>query len=196
MSVELDICNSAIIKLGGTPIDDLLADTKEARLCNMQYPKIRDAALRSAPWSFATKRKVLTPVDPVPLEFINGGEFVFQQPIDCVKVWKLWEQPYVKFRVEGRYIIADTNTINLYYVTKAAAVDSYDAAFMETIANLLAADLCYSLTGSTSLMQSLQGTADFWMNQARSYNSQEGTPDNFQFDSFEGSRIGGRAFYD
>jgi len=196
MSVALDICNSALIKLGVTPISDLDEDTKEARLCRIQYPIIRNATLRSAPWGFATRRKLLTPVDPMPLEFIDGGEFVFLQPVDCVKVWKLWGQPNVRFRVEGRYIIADDSSINLYYVSKATPEDNYDDMFSETVANRLAADLCYALVGSTTLKQGLEATADNWVREARSYNSQEGTPDNFGFDQFLGARTGGRAFYD
>jgi hypothetical protein len=196
MSVELDIYNSAIIKLGGTPLASADEDSKEGRLCRMQYPKIRNAALRSAPWGFAVKRKVLTPIDPNPLEFSDGDESVFQLPADCVRVWKLLDQPNIKYKVEGRYLIADDSSVNIYYISNAVAVDGFAADFMECAANLLAADLCYSLTQSTSLKASLESSAQFWINQARSNSSQEGTPDNYQFDTFLDSRTGGRAVYD
>lgn len=196
MSVELDIYNSAVIKLGATPLDAEDEDSKEGRLCRMQYPKIRDAALRSAPWSFAVKRKSLTYIDPNPLEFSNGDEFVFQLPADCVRVWKLLDQPRVKYRIEGRYLIADDSSVNIYYVSNTVAVDGFAADYMECVANLLAADLCYSLTQSTSLKAGLESSAQFWIQQARSTNSQEGTPDNFVFDQFIDSRVGGRAVYD
>lgn len=198
MSVELTICNSAIIKLGATPIQDLSDDTKEARLCRLQYPLIRDAALRSAPWSFAVARRVLTPITPRPaeVEFINGDEFVFSLPQNCVKVWKILDNSYVKYRQEGRYVIANDSSLYIYYVRNDVPPDFMDAQFIEATANLLAADLCYSITQSTSLKQGLESSAQFWISQARSYNSQEGTVENFQFDMFLDSRLGGRAVYE
>lgn len=195
MAIELDICNSAMIKLGVTPIQDLDEDTKEAKLCRMQYPKIRDAVLRSAPWGFATKRKTLTPIDPNPLEFQGRNESVFQLPVDCVKVWRIYDQPRTYYKIEGRFLIADDSSVDLYYVSSGVPVAFYDPNFMEAVANALASDLCYSLTGSATLKQSLEQTAEFWLTQARSYNSQEGTPDNFQFDDFIFSRVGADAIY-
>lgn len=193
MAVDVDICNSAMIKVGAALITAFTDNTKEARLCNHQYPRVRDAILRSAPWSFATKRVALTAA-VVTLEF--GDETVFQLPADCVKVWKL-DDPTAKFKVEGRRLLTSdiTDTLNLWYISNAATPADYDAAFQEAVACALAADLAYPLTQSDSLKQGLLQQTEFYINQARSYNSQEGTPDNFTFDTFLNSRVAGHEIY-
>ena len=193
MSVELDICNSALIKIGADLISDLTANTKEARLCNHQYPRVVKAILRSSPWAFAIKRVSLTPV-VIDQEF--GDENCFQLPADCVRVWKL-DDRHAKFKIEGRYLkTSDVGTANIYYVSKAVTPAEYDDSFSEAVACALAADLAYPMTQSDALKQGLLSQAEFYINQARSFNSQEQTPENFEFDSFINARIGGHAFYD
>lgn len=191
-TTTLEICNSALIKLGADLINDLTDNTKEARLCNHQYPRIVRAILRSAPWSFAVKRASLTPIVTT-LEF--GSENVFQLPADCVKVWKLYEDTTSKYKIEGRYLLSDDiDTAEIFYISKGVSPSDYDDCFSEAVSCALAADLAYPLTQSDALKQGLLQQAEFYINQARSYNSQEGTPDNFTFDGFLNARLGGGAY--
>lgn len=196
MSVEVDICTSAMIKLGAEPIQSLLDDTKEARLCRLQYPKARDAILRSAPWSFALKRIQLSPVAEE-LTFGDGNKF--QLPQDCVKFVKLYAgEGYVSqdtYSIEGDFLISTLETIQGWYVSNDVEVEKFDPNFKEAVACALAADLAYAITQSNTLKQSLMQTAMLWVQEARSYNSQEITPENFRFDEFLDARRGGHALY-
>lgn len=196
MSVEVDICTSAMIKLGAEPINDLNDDTKEARLCRIQYPKIRDAILRSAPWSFALKRVQLSPVAET-LVFGDGNKF--QLPQDCVKFFKLYAgDDYVsteKYRIEGDFLICSLETVQGWYVSNEIEVEKYDPNFREAVANALAADLCYAITQSNNLGQTLMANAKFFIDEARSYNSQEVTPESFTFDEFLNARRAGHEIY-
>lgn len=190
MAVDTDICNSALIKLGAEPINALSDNTKQARLCSIRYRPIRDAILRSAPWGFAIKRASLTPV-VVTLEF--GDELVFQLPADCVRVWKL-NDGRDSYKIEGRKLLSeDIDTCEIFYVSSDIDVNDYDAVFVEAVACALAADISYSMTQSQALMQGLTNMAEWWIGQARSYNSQEQTPESFKFDAFLNARIGGGA---
>lgn len=196
MSIEASICTSAMIKLGAEPITNLSDDTKEARLCRIQYPTIRDAILRSAPWSFAIKRVELSPVAD-PLLFGDGNKF--QLPQDCVKFFKLYAgEGYVStdtYKIEGDFLISSLETIQGWYITNDVEPEKFDPNFKEALANALAADLCYAITQSNNLQQMLMGQAKFFIDEARSYNSQEVTPEDFVFDEFLNSRRGGRALY-
>lgn len=197
MSVEVDICTSAMIKLGAEPINDLLDDTKEARLCRIQYPKIRDAVLRSAPWSFALKRIQLSPVSE---DLLFGDENIFQLPQDCVRFFKLYggdTSTYSRdvYKIEGDRLITSLATVQGWYVTNDVEPEKYDSNFKEAVAAMLAADLCYAITQSNNLKQDLLVQARIFIDEARSYNSQEVTPDDFVFDDFLDSRRGGRALY-
>jgi hypothetical protein len=193
-TIAVDICNSALIKLGAEPISDLTDNTKEAKLCRYQYEKVRNAVLRSAPWSFAVTRALLTPT-VVTLEF--GDENVFQLPADCVRVCKVNDGD-ATYKIEGRYLLTDDDEVEMYYVSKDATPSSYDAAFCEAVAATLAADIAYALTQSQAMMNGLLQLADFYINQARSMNSQEQTPESFKFDTFIDARTAGNcdALYD
>lgn len=61
METDLDICNSALAKLGVDPIDSLSETSKAAVTCNELLVTIRQDLLRKHKWNFATRRDVLTP---------------------------------------------------------------------------------------------------------------------------------------
>jgi len=192
--VIVDICNSAMIKLGADPFNSLTDDTKEARLCNHQYHKVRDAVLRSAPWTFATRRATLPKLAQT-LEFGDG--YMFQLPADCLRVWKLYDaDPQARYTIEEDKLITNLDVCQIFYVTDQTDVTKYSADFKESLACQLAADLAFSITQSANLKAGLIQESELWMGRARSTASQEVTPDNFKFDEFLNSRRGGRAFYE
>jgi len=57
---SVDICNSALIKIGVSPITALTDNNKAARLCNLIYDKLRRKLLISHYWNFARGRARLT----------------------------------------------------------------------------------------------------------------------------------------
>lgn len=193
MAVDVDICNSALIRLGADLITDLTDNTKEARLCNHQYSRSLKAVLRSAPWGFALKRASLTEA-VVTLAF--GDEVAFELPADCVLVVKLGPSHHKedKYKIEGRYLLSEDieDACEIHYVSSSATPADYDYAFMEAVSCVLASAIAYSLTQSATLKADLQNEAQFFINQARSFNSQEGTPENFNFDGFLDARTTGQ----
>jgi hypothetical protein len=194
MAVDVDICNGALIKLGVEPINALSDNTKQARLCNLRYQPVLQAALRTAPWSFAIKRAALTPT-VVTLEF--GDETVFTLPIDCVRVCKIDECGTATYKIEGRTILSnDVDEVELTYVSSAISPTSFDFVFIQAAECMLAADLCYSLTQSQAMVQGLLQMAEWWISQARSYNSQEKTAESYKFDTFLNARQGGSEIFE
>jgi hypothetical protein len=194
-TVEVDICNSALIKLGAEPINDLSDDSKEARLCRLQFPKIRDAVLRSAPWSFAMKRITLDHLAGQTLEFGDGN--IFQIPINVVRIWKTYDgSPRYAYTIEEDKFIANVDVAQVWAVINTVQPAYWRADFKEALACQLAADICYSMTNSNTLKAGLVQEAELWVQRARSTGSQEVTPEDFRFDEFLNSRRGGRAFYE
>jgi hypothetical protein len=185
MPVDLDICNSALIKLGAERINDLTDPNNRAQLCNEQYPKIRRKILRSHPWNFAVERALLTPNAVVPA-FTTNGENFFDLPADCIRILSINDcTPYFR---EGDYLITTLSEVKLTYISDAILDDLFDEDFKEAAACALAADLCYSLTQSNTLKQSLLQECEKWISEARSYNSQEVTVLGMQFDDWDSSR--------
>lgn len=189
MSVAVDICNSALIKLGQERINALTDNKKTARLCQEQYPKIVKRMLRAHPWNFGIKRASLAQVDA---GLAHGDENAFEIPLDCLRILTINESHYYKHKVEGRFILADVDIVELRYITENTPEAYYDGCFQEAVACALAADLCYALTQSNTMKQSLLEECKDWIAQARSFNSMEETPEEMRFDDWDNSRIKGR----
>ena len=192
MSVDVDICNSALIKLGAERINALTDDNKRARLCQEQYPKILLRVLRSHPWKFAMKRSKLSPISVTP-EFGTGN--YFEQPLDCIRIvgvmadYDTTKTTEYHYTVEGRQIISELDVINLKYITKNVPEAYFDEDFKEAMACALAHDLAYAINQSSSQKAELFQEYDFWIAQARSHGAMEITVENLEFDTWTGSRL-------
>ena len=189
MSVSTDICNSALVKLGAERINNINEDNKRARLCLEQYEKIKQRVLRSHNWTCAIKRSVLPKLVSV-LAF--GEENLFQKPLDCLRIVSISvDSPY---KLEGDKILSYENELQISYITSTTPEEKFDACLREAIACALAADLCYAINQSNNMKAQLLQEYEFWIGEARSFNSQEITPDNYLFDTWSDSRMfGGRA---
>jgi hypothetical protein len=192
MSVDVDICNSALIKLGSERINALTDDNKRARLCQEQYPKILKRVLRSHPWKFGITRSKLSPITHTP-EF--GSENYFEQPLDCIRIigvmadYDTSKTTEYHYSVEGRRIVSELDVINLKYITSTVPEAYFDEDFKEALACALAHDLCYSLNQSDAQKQGLFQEYEFWISQARSHGAMEITVDSLEFDTWTGSRL-------
>jgi len=191
MSVDVDICNSALIKLGAERINALTDDNKRARLCQEQYPKVLKRILRSHPWKFAVKRTKLSPIAHTP-EF--GTQNFFEQPLDCIRIigvmadYDTTQTTSYHYSVEGRMIASELDVINLKYVSSATLEAHFDEDFKEAVACSLAHDLCYAIVQSTTMKNELFQESEFWIGQARSHGAMEMTVDNLEFDTWTGGR--------
>lgn len=183
MSVDTDICNSALIKLGSERITNLNEDNKRARLCLEQYPKIKNRVLRGHNWTCAIKRQLLPKLTET-LAF--GEQNVFQKPLDCLRIASInSEYPY---KMEGDKILSDVVELQLSYISSETPEELFDVCLREALACALAADLCYAINQSTNMKQALLQEYEYWIGEARSFNSMEITPDNYDFDTWGDSR--------
>ncbi len=181
---ELDICNSALAKLGAEKIQSLTGQNKRARLCNQQYKPNRDKLLRMHPWNFAIKRITLNPlVSNPPFGPLNE----FQLPADLIRVYKIFNQENIH-KKEGDRLVSSDGTIDLIYIFKVENVALMDVSFQELLALLLAADISYALIQSNTLTQTLWAQYREERKEIRSFSSQESFPDSLQPDTFTNSR--------
>lgn len=184
-SSAVDICNSALVKVGAARIISLSDDSEGARLCNEQYEKIRDEMLRGHPWNFATARVELAAVAEEP-EF--EYDFKFLLPADCLRVLGTDLDTSSDFKIEGRYILSYEDTIKIKYIKKVTNVGEMDTTFAEALALNIAQDICYTLSGSAALAELLYRKYEAKLREARSYDAQEGSADRIQADEWLNSR--------
>lgn len=197
------ICNSALVKLGAERITSLDDNTKRARLCKEQYPKVKEDLLMSHAWNFAITRKTLAAVTHVPTyEF--GNAFAIPQDAMRILATSLNEPPGIgerKWAVE-----TDPNTQQKYLLCNQAAVDIkylkavdeayFTPAFAELLAMKLAFDLCYSITQSANLTATIKREYDEKLKRVRSYDAAEGSVPQVEADDFLLARLSnGPGFY-
>jgi len=201
MSVAVEICNDALNHLGAEAINDLADDNNIARTCNRQYFIARDYILRQHLWNFAIQRDQITSSG---MSTIFGQAYTFTVPSNCVRIYKVIDDDFAKIRykVERGIIYAlpvnkmdlpsspplPDPSINLVYVDKSAPENLYDPTFKKAAAAQLAADMCYKITQSTTLMAGLLALAKDYVSEARSTDSMEGEAQDINFDYFDKAR--------
>ncbi|EEN5587732.1 TPA: hypothetical protein H2R31_002932 [Salmonella enterica] len=169
------ICSNALLSLGESPINSFEESTDTARLCANKYPTIRDSVLRSHPWGCATRSVILSPETGKPA---FGFNFRFPLPGDLLRILSVGiEGSPVRYRVEGRFILADVNLLPLRYIWRNDDESSWDSMLIRATEITVAAELAYAVTASASMAQLMEQKAQLIMQQARTYDSQEEPPE-------------------
>lgn len=185
-TTAVSICNSALAKVGAETIISLTDNNERARLCNAQYEKNRDDLLRSHPWNFATRRVELAVLNTTPeYEF----DYQFQLPSDCLRVLETDLPKDMDWKIEGRYILCNTNELRIKYIAKETDAAKFDSNFVEALASKIAADISYSLVQSVTLRDQLIREAQDKLRYARSYDAQESRGDRTYADTWLNSRL-------
>lgn len=192
MASVVDICNSALNALGASTIISLTENSKNARLCNQRYEPVRDAVFRSHPWNCLQKRVELAKDTTAPVfEFSNA----YTLPADSLRILKSENSNLSnneKFRIEGKKLLTNEDTIKILYVAKITDTTQYDTSLIETLSAKLAAELCYPITQSSTLMDRMFALYESKLKEARFNDATEGTADNdvrIQADDFLNARL-------
>lgn len=173
MASVVEICNRALDKLGEAPIVSLGDEVKASRACARAFPAVRDAVLRDHPWNCAIHRTALAAEAEAPAW---GYARRFPLPVDCLRVLAV-EPEGAGWTVEGRAVLTDAaGPLRLRYVRRLADAGLIDPLLAEAIAARLAAELCETLTQSTSKRQALLEDYAEIVTRARAADGQEGSP--------------------
>lgn len=182
MATALEICNSALTQIGGNTISSLTEAVKNAEVCNQRYDSVKCAVLRSHPWNCAVTRASLSPTGNDPA-FGFANEFAL--PRNCLRLLNL-SQLDIPHRLEKNKILCDEATVDVMYVADIAEA-SWDPLLTETVTAALAADICYSIVGSTSLADYFRALYEAKLKEARFVDATEGTPASIDSVSAAGS---------
>lgn len=179
MASKVDICNSALRKLGVERINSLTEDNSRAKVCNDRYDILRDEMLRSHPWKFAIKRTTAAAILAVPL---FDWEKQYQLPSDCLRVLRV-NDDYTKWSQEGDKILSNETSCKIKYISRVEEA-LFDSSFIEVLAFRMAVDMCYSITQSTAREQTLQAQYAVFLADARSFSAQTANQDEYRIDSY------------
>lgn len=172
MASSIEICNDALTMLSQEPVMALDDTTKASRLCKQRYEPVRDALLRSYPWSFAMKREILArDLESPAFGYANA----YSLPVDCVRVVSINDRTQ-EWQVEGRKVLTNADRVNLRYIRKVEDPNEMDAMFRECLTLKLAADMCMSLTSNIDLKSMYEQLLERKINLAYNASAIESTP--------------------
>ena len=201
MTSNVDIANAALNILGASNISTFDENSKAARLVSQRYSAIRDAVFAAHPWSCLIRRAALAQSSTVPA---FGYEHEYPLPTDpfCLRVLEFSNgtQSYPQdnmmtstggpvFVIEGRNLVTNEDTAKIKYVARVTDPQQYDPGLIEVLSTRLAAEICYAITGSTTMIQVTTAAFEAKLREARFVDSTQGAPQRIEASDFIESRF-------
>ena len=173
------IANKALDNIGYGPINSLTDNTKAASLANRLWPLVRDEVLRAHTWNFAVKRATTAPDSAAP---DWGYTYQHTLPTDLLRLVEILNMHEDDYQVEGRKILADSDTLRIRYIYQVEDTTLYDSCFVDAVAAKLAYEMAEQLTESTAKKQSMLQAYDIAMESARKVDGMENPQTKFEED--------------
>lgn len=183
----IEICNSALTKVGARAIQDLTDDSNEANVCNLRFEPCKRAVLRRHPWNFAIDRVTTAPETGSPA---FGATYKHALPSDCLRVILVGPNDLF-YRIEGRKLLVDSDIVNLTYIKNVSDPTVMDELFGEALACYLAWDIAYKITQKQTLQRELWIMYLSALRDAKSVDAQEERDYELTADAFVDSRFSG-----
>jgi hypothetical protein len=183
----VDICNSALYKIGAQRINSLSDDTKAAKICNDQYDRLRKEVLRAHPWNFAITWVELAATVNTPVSDDYENEFLL--PSDVLRILETDIQDNVGWEVGNnvdgnKVIFCNSDSLKVKYIKDMTNTTRFAPDFEEALAFRLAADMAYSLVQSQAVQQSMFQYYQLALARAMSFDAQEKGQDEIEADVF------------
>ena len=201
MPSTVDIANYALNNLGASNISSLDENSKAARVVNQRYDAVRDAVFRAHPWNCLIQRAQLAQETDAPA---FGYTYQYALPTNpyCLRVLEFsngtlsYPQDNITnnsggpvFVIEGRKLLTDEAVARIKYIGRITDPQQYDASLVEALAARLAAEVCYAITGSTSMVQIQTSLYEAKINEARFNDATEGATQRLEASDFIESRF-------
>ena len=201
MASTVDIANIALNNIGASNISSLDENSKAARVVNQRYESVRDAVFRAHPWNCLINRASLAQETTTPA---FGYTYQYSLPTNpfCLRVLEFsngtlsYPQDNITnntggpvFVIEGRKLLTDEGSAQIKYVGRITDPQQYDASLIEALAARLSAEVCYAITGSTSMVQIQTSLYEAKVNEARFNDATEGATQRLEASDFIESRF-------
>ncbi len=154
------IANQALGWLKANRISSIDDDSVEADLIRENWDHVRRAVLGEREWTFAVKRRALTPNAQDPA---FGTRKAFTLPSDCLQVLTVRsdgledDRPNtLQWEIEGNQVLAQADRVYVRYIGDVKDPVRFPPLFRAAVAARLAWDLAMPLTRSNTVQKSAQ----------------------------------------
>jgi len=149
---HLQLCNSALARLGEARVYDLAENEFVTVQCATQLPLAMSEVLRSHRWNFAQARALLARLSDPPA---FGKAYAYALPSDCVRVLEVngisgsgavgdeWE-------IEGQRLLTHCTTVQVLYIRIEDDLTVWDPLAVEWLTLCLAAKLAPTVQGGST----------------------------------------------
>ena len=170
------IATMSLLRIGGSPITDFSANTREAQIVSNMYDTCKESLFNYAQWNFATKKTVLAELS----ETITDTNWtkVFSMPSNTIRVIGVFDNNgnyYTDYSVENNKIYTTFSPANLQYLELQAETEM-PAFFVEVLVTKLAFECAEALTGQGTTMERLYKEFVDKLRRARIADGQENPP--------------------
>lgn len=190
---EVQIGNSALVKVGGGRIASFDDAGKAAAVLKRQYPIQRNALLESYNWTFSIGRATLSADATAPA---FGFSYRMLLPADCLRFVGIYDgigspNSYgslagtnapgnysgskILHKIEGRFLMFDSDTAMIFYIREVTNVTEFSPLFGEALALKLAVDIGYDLSAGAQRIAQLEGQLEQTINKAQLTQAIQGT---------------------
>lgn len=190
MASKVSICNQALSLLGANHIVSLSDGTTEANMCDALFDDVRDSVLRAHPWNCAVGRVSLNKLTSTPA-YGYTAEYTLPTDPYCLRVLDVNDEEItggISWKVEGRKLLASVDTIKIRYIQRLTDPGQFDPLLVSAIAARLAAEMSYAIVQSNTVTQGLWQLYNVKIEEAKAYDSLEGTSRVIVSDNLELSR--------
>lgn len=171
-----NIASMALIRLGGSPISDFNANTREAQVVSNMYDTVKQSLFNYAQWNFATKKQDLAQLN----ETITDKTYthVYQMPTNTIRVIGVFDvQGYfdTNYSVENNKIYTRFGGAKIQFI-ELKTEDKFPAFFTECLVAKLAYEMAEAITGVGSIHQRLYQEFNEKLRKAMIADGQENPP--------------------
>jgi|TARA_R110002051_G_scaffold78603_1_gene142152 hypothetical protein len=191
MASKVDIANEALLMLGANSITSFTDNDSNAVLVNRFFDGERDAVLRSHRWNCAITTANLASLATAP---IIDWAFKFTLPTDpyCLRVLDVRTVSgdiKLDHAIQGRELLTEESTVDITYIQRLEDATLFDALLHQAIVFRIAWKLAYPITRSHTVMSQMGAMFESIVREARTIDSQEGTPETIVTDALTDLRL-------
>lgn len=151
---KIEICNRALLAIGGKGIVSVDQDEKAARDCDLTYDPMRRALLEEGEWTFATKRAQLSRLAVCP---VFGFKYEYALPADLLRIQKVFAGSLSRMLTDDRYAVEDgklltdaEHPVYLIYTRNLTDPRQFSEMFAEALVYKIAVKIQPNLVESDS----------------------------------------------
>lgn len=189
MATDVSISSNALLKLGAKAFSDFSERRDQVTLAANLFPSVRDTILRAHPWKCAIKRVLLSPLTDKP-----AFDFAYQfaLPSDWLRIVQVGlAGNQIPFRTESGRILSNAAALPLVYVFRNTVPGTWSSNLVKVMEQAMAAEMCYAVTTSTTLRDSMIAELERMLKVAKAVDGQDDPPEEFEEGSFVESRFSG-----